>query len=95
MGWRWKRSHGPHRGRAHYRSHWKGNINRLEWSLRSYSILLWRVFLDDHIDELISVLVDELDALFVDRGGQAVAKDVKSLLDLRLVGLVLQKRKNS
>ena len=67
----------------------------MEWSLRSYSILLWRVFLDDHIDELISVLVDELDALFVDRGGQAVAKDVKSLLDLRLVGLVLQKRKNS
>ena len=68
----------------------------MEWSLiRYYSILLWRVFLDDHIDELISVLVDELDALFVDRGGQAVAKDVKSLLDLRLVGLVLQKRKNS
>ena len=67
----------------------------MEWSLiRYYSILLWRVFLDDHIDELISVLVDELDALFVDRGGQAVAKDVKSLLDLRLVGLVLQKRKN-
>ena len=68
----------------------------MEWSLiRYYSILLWRVFLDDHIDELISVLVDQLDALFVDRGGQAVAKDVKSLLDLRLVGLVLQKRKNS
>ena len=68
----------------------------MEWSLiRYYSILLWRVFLDDHIDELISVLVDELDALFVDRGGQAVAKDVQSLLDLRLVGLVLQKRKNS
>ena len=67
----------------------------MEWSLiRYYSILLWRVFLDDHIDELISVLVDELDALFVDRGGQAVAKDVQSLLDLRLVGLVLQKRKN-
>ena len=68
----------------------------MEWSLiRYYSILLWRVFLDDHIDELISVLVDQLDALFVDRGGQAVAKDVQSLLDLRLVGLVLQKRKNS
>ena len=63
----------------------------MEWSLRSYSILLWRVFLDDHIDELISVLVNQLDALFVDWGGQAVAKDVKSLLDLRLVGLVLQK----
>ena len=67
----------------------------MEWSLENYSVLLWRVFLDDHIDELISVLVDELDALFVDRGGQAVAKDVQSLLDLRLVGLVLQKRKNS
>ena len=67
----------------------------MEWSLKYYSILLWRVFLDDHIDELISVLVNQLDALFVDRGGQAVAKDVKSLLDLRLVGLVLQKRKNS
>ena len=67
----------------------------MEWSLiRYYSILLWRVFLDDHIDELISVLVDQLDALFVDWGGQAVAKDVQSLLDLRLVGLVLQKRKN-
>ena len=69
--------------------------NGLEWSLKNYSILLWWVFLDDHIDELISVLVDQLDALFVDWGGQAVAKDVKSLLDLRLVGLVLQKRKNS
>ena len=23
LGWRWKRSHGPRRGRAHYRSHWK------------------------------------------------------------------------
>ena len=67
----------------------------MEWSLiRYYSILLWRVFLDDHIDELISVLVDQLDALFVDWGGQTVAKDVQSLLDLRLVGLVLQKRKN-
>ena len=70
-------------------------IDEMEWSLENYSVLLWRVFLDDHIDELISVLVDELDALFVDRGGQAVAKDVQSLLDLRLVGLVLQKRKNS
>ena len=66
----------------------------MEWSLENYSVLLWRVLLDDHIDELVSVLVDQLDALFVDRGGQAVAKDVKSLLDLRLVGLVLQKRKN-
>merc|ERR1719474_663846 len=53
---------------------------------------IWRVFLDDHIDELVSVLVDQLDALFVDRGGQAVAEDVKSLLDLRLVGLVLDAR---
>ena len=67
----------------------------MEWSLQNSSVLLWRVFLDDHIDELISVLVNQLDALFVDRGGQAVAKDVQSLLDLRLVGLVLQKRKNS
>ena len=70
-------------------------IDGMEWSLKYYSILLWWILLDDHIDELISVLVDELDALFVDRGGQAVAKDVQSLLDLRLVGLVLQKRKNS
>ena len=46
------------------------------------------------VNELISVLVDQLDALFVDRSGQAVAEDVQSLLDLRLVGLVLQKRKN-
>ena len=69
-------------------------IDGMEWSLKYYSILLWWILLDDHIDELISVLVDQLDALFVDRGGQAVAKDVQSLLDLRLVGLVLQKRKN-
>ena len=70
-------------------------IDGMEWSLKYYSILLWWILLDDHIDELISVLVDQLDALFVDRGGQAVAKDVKSLLDLRLVGLILQKGKNS
>ena len=57
---------------------------------RCYFCLLWWVFFDNHIDELLSVLGHQLEALLVYRSGQTVAEHVQGLLDLCLVGLVLR-----
>ena len=54
-----------------------------------YISLLWWVFFDNHIDELLSVLGDQLEALLVYRSGQTVAEHVQCLLYLCLIGLVL------
>ena len=63
---------------------------KIEFSHLRYFSLLWWVFFDNHIDKLLSVLGHQLEALLVDRSGQTVAEHIQGLLDLCLVGLVLQ-----
>ena len=55
-----------------------------------FAFILGWVFVDNHVHELIGVLGNELDALLVNGGGQTVAQHIQGLLDLCLVGLVLQ-----